>query len=77
MAPVIYLSEGDGLPERADGFVVARNESGVRVMWCDAQSYVRTRAAPKRIVNGEWQIAIERAAAVARAKGRNVYVLRD
>ena len=77
MAAVIYRTEAEGLPDDADGFVVARNDSGGRVVWCDARSYVRTTAAPKQIVSGDWLVAIERATTLARARGRPVYVVKD
>ena len=77
MTTIIHRTEGEGLPPDADGVVVARNDSGGRVVWCAAHAYVPTHAPPRTIVNGDWRIAIERASTVARAQAAPVYVIKD
>jgi hypothetical protein len=76
MYDVVPLTENQVLPADSDGFVVARNASGRRVMWCRTQVYVPTSAPQSSICEGEWNVAIERAATLARATSSPLFVIR-
>ena len=75
MSRVIYRTEDEGLPGWANGYVVARDETGRRVTWFTTGTYERTTAEYFPIDDAEWLTAIERAVRVAGQTGGTVFVI--
>ena len=72
---MIYRTEEEGLPPWANGYVVARDETGRRVTWFTTETYVCSTADKFRITDTEWETAINRAMRLADQTGGSVYVI--